>query len=313
MYLERLTLRLAAGLEHADSRWRTQQVEYLRRAQRGDGGFAGREGASDLYYTAFGVRALALLAALDGEPAARACGYLQSRLTGQTPIVDFLSLIYAARTLELAAGVDVFAGQPETWQTGVASALESLRREDGGYAKTSEGAASSVYHSFLVVLCQQLIGQSTPQAERLVDFIRARRRPDGGFVEMNVMKRSGTNPTAAAIGVLGICDAVDDDTRDGAVEFLLDAQADEGGMRANTRIPIADLLSTFTGLLTLADLGALEEADLSAARRLVDSLQLPQGGFHGAAWDTGDDVEYTFYGIATQSLLARPQALASHG
>ena len=35
----------------------------------------------------------------------------------------------------------------------------SLRRTDGGYAKGAEGAASSTYHTFLVLLCQQLIGQ----------------------------------------------------------------------------------------------------------------------------------------------------------
>ncbi len=306
MYLEQLTLRLAAGLEHVETDWRARQLEYLRAAQRADGGFAGREGQSDLYYTSFAVRSLALLGGLEGDVASRATAFLQSRLAGQVPIVDFLSLIYSAKTLEMVAGLDVFAGQPNTWTTGVAAALEALRREDGGYAKTPEGAASSVYHTFLVVLCQQLIGQPTPQVERLVDFVRARRRDDGGFVEMNVMKRSGTNPTAAAVGLLTIFDAVDNETREGVVEFLLDAQDDGGGLRANSRIPIADLLSTFTGLLTLADLGAMHEADLEGARRLVNSLQLADGGFHGAAWDTGDDVEYTFYGIGTTSLLAAP-------
>lgn len=56
----------------------------------------------------------------------------------------------------------------------------------------------------------------------------------------------------------------------------------------------------------------LEHVDPAWRTRLVDSLQLPHGGFRGAAWDTGDDVEYTFYGIATLALLAKPQASASH-
>jgi geranylgeranyl transferase type-2 subunit beta len=316
MYLEDLTRRLASGLGHTSESWRARHIDYVRSHERSDGGFAGREGESDLYYTSFAVRSLALLGALEGDVARRAAAFLQSRLAGEVPIVDFLSLIYSATTLRLVSGLDVFDGQPPSWPSGVAAALEQLRRDDGGYAKTAEGRAGSMYHSFLVVLCQQLIDVPTPQVERLLAFVRARWRPDGGFLEMNVMKRSGTNPTAAAIGLLKIFGGIDDAVRSGTVEFLLDMQSDdEGGLRANARIPIADLLSTFTGLLTLADLGALQQrADLPAARRFVDSLQLSGGGFHGASWDPGDDVEYTFYGLGATALLADPDsASTSHG
>jgi geranylgeranyl transferase type-2 subunit beta len=304
MYLLDLTTRLAAGLEQTDVAWRKRHADYLRGMQRSDGGFGGREGDSDLYYTSFALRSLGLLGALDGEPAARALAFLRSRLSGEVPMVDFLSLLYGAMTLRFSAGLDVFEGQPVEWPARVAGALERLRRADGGYAKTPEGQQSSLYHAFLVVLGQQLIEQPTPEPEKLVEFVRARRRPDGGFVEMNVMKRSGVNPTAAAIGLLSIFDAIEEPLRLAAVEFLLDAQSEEGGMRANSRIPIADLLSTFTGLLTLADLGSLAAADLPAARQFVDSLQLAGGGFQGAAWDPGHDVEYTFYGLGATALLA---------
>ena len=304
MYLQDLTLRLATGLGRLPEAWRNKHADYLQRSQQPDGGFAGREGGSDLYYTSFGLRGLALLGELDGEPAERAARFLRTTLGGNVPVLDFLSLIFAAAVLKLASGHDVFAEQDQNWRAGVAAALEPLRRADGGYAKTPEGQASSVYHSFLVVLCQQLIEQPTPEPQRLVEFVRARRRDDDGFVEMNVMKRSGTNPTAAAIGLLSIFDALDDETRAATAEFLADMQTDEGGLRANTRIPIADLLSTFTGLLTLSDLGHPDVVDLHAARRYVDSLQLDEGGFHGAAWDAASDVEYSFYGLGATALLA---------
>ncbi|MEX2114572.1 MAG: prenyltransferase/squalene oxidase repeat-containing protein [Pirellulales bacterium] len=304
MYLEQLTLRLAEGLGRLPDAWRRRHAEYLLAAQRPDGGFAGREGASDLYYTSFGLRSLALLGQLDGDPAARATAFLKARLADNVPIVDFLSLIYSAKMLELAAGLDVFAAQPAGWQQSVAAALEPLRRADGGYAKTDAGQASSVYHSFLVVLCQQLIKQPTPDPQKLVEFVRARRREDGGFVEMNVMKRSGTNPTAAAVGLLSIFDALDEATRADTGEFLAEMQTDEGGLRANTRIPIADLLSTFTGMLTLADLGQADQIDRAAARRYVDQMQLSSGGYRGAEWDPAHDVEYTFYGLGATALLA---------
>jgi geranylgeranyl transferase type-2 subunit beta len=314
MYLQHLTLRLGTGLERTSENWRAMHARSVCSAQQRDGGFAGREGGSDLYYTAFALRSLALLGELDSHLAVRAADFLKTRLAGQVPIIDFLSLIFGAFVLNLSRGLDVFALQPESWKVGVGEALERLRRSDGGYAKTAEGQASSMYHSFLVVLCQQLLEQPTPDPRRLTDFVRSRRREDGGFVEMSVMKRSGTNPTAAAIGLLNILSALDEETRAGAVNFLAGMQTDEGGLRANTRIPIADLLSTFTGLLTLADLGYPEEIDLPAARRYVDSLQLPTGGFHGAAWDTDQDVEYTFYGLGATAILARHSPTQeSHG
>jgi geranylgeranyl transferase type-2 subunit beta len=77
----------------------------------------------------------------------------------------------------------------------------------------------------------------------------------------------------------------------------------EGGLRANARAPLADLLSTFTGCWTLHQLGALDRIDTRAALAFVRSLELPTGGFRGGLWDERTDVEYTFYGLGTLALL----------
>lgn len=302
-YLENLTVRLAVGVSRLPEALRERQGAYLLAAQREDGGFAGREGASDLYYTSFALRSLALLGQLDGEPAARAAGYLKTRLSGQTPIVDFVSLLYGAALLESSAGIDVFAEAPSGWRDNVAAMFESFRRADGGYAKTDEGQSSSTYHTFLVVLAQQLIERPAPEPERLAAFVRSRQREDGGFVEIGPMRKSGTNPTAAAAGLLTILNAFDEETRQATCDFLVDMQSDEGGFTANTRIPLADVLSTFTALLTLADLGALAEIDIAAASRYVRSMERAAGGFRGGEWDEGVDVEYTFYGLGALALL----------
>jgi geranylgeranyl transferase type-2 subunit beta len=111
---------------------RQPHAQYLLAAQREDGGFAGREGGSDLYYTSFALRSLAMLGELYGQPAARAAAFLQSRLSGQESIVDFLSLVYGAKLLESAAGIDVFARAPGQWREAVAAALEKLRRAPEG-------------------------------------------------------------------------------------------------------------------------------------------------------------------------------------
>ncbi|HMC10538.1 MAG TPA: prenyltransferase/squalene oxidase repeat-containing protein, partial [Pirellulaceae bacterium] len=149
-YLEDLTLRLAAAIAELPEDLRARHAKYLLSRQRDDGGFAGREGGSDLYYTSFALRSLAMLGELYGPPAERAAVFLRSRLSGQESIVDFLSLIYGAALIESAAGIDVFAGADPSWRDAVAAALEKLRRNDGGYAKGPEGIASSTYHTFLV-------------------------------------------------------------------------------------------------------------------------------------------------------------------
>jgi geranylgeranyl transferase type-2 subunit beta len=302
-YLENLTLRLAAGVGRLPESLRMRHADYLKSAQREDGGFAGREGASDLYYTSFALRSLALLGELDGEPAERAAAFLKNRMTGQAPIIDFVSLLYGAALLDSAAGIDVFSEAPPAWRDNLATLFEQFRRPDGGYAKTEEGQSSSTYHTFLVVLAQQLIDRPPPGPERLAAFVRTRQREDGGFVEIGPMRKSGTNPTAAAAGLLKILNALDDGTREATRDFLLDMQNDEGGFTANTRIPLADVLSTFTAALTLADLGALAEIDIPAASRYVRSMEQPGGGFRGGAWDEGIDVEYTFYGLGALALL----------
>lgn len=302
-YLEELTIRLAVGVSRLPEEVRARHARFFLGGQREDGGFAGREGGSDLYYTNFALRSLALLGELHGDVAERARRFLAARLAGQATIVDFLSLVYSASLLTLSAGLDVFADAAPDWREAVAAALEKLRRDDGGYAKGPEGTASSTYHTFLVALCRQLIDAPLVEPERMVAFVLSQRREDGGFVEIKPMKRSGTNPTAAAVGLLKIVGRLDEDVREGVVDFLAEMQTDEGGLRANTRIPIADLLSTFTGLLTLSDLQAADNIDAAAVMRYAKSLELEDGGFLGAVWDQGVDVEYSFYGLATMGLL----------
>lgn len=302
-YLQQLTLRLAEGVAALPDATRARHAAYLLSAQRDDGGFAGREGASDLYYTGFALRGLAILGELHGPVAKRAAGFLQSRLQGQESIVDLLSLIYGGTLLEAAAGVEVFPAANGVWRSAMAELLSKLRRPDGGFAKGVEGAASSTYHTFLVLLCLELIEQPVPEPEKIVSFLRSQQAPEGGFLEIRAQKRAGTNPTAAAIASLRLLGALDETTRLDTIDFLLDLQTDEGGLRANTRIPIADLLSTFTGLLTLQDLDGTNEIDLRSVERYVKSLERAEGGFHGAAWDSAHDVEYSFYGLGCLALL----------
>lgn len=302
-YLEQLTLRLANGIGELPEALRHRHASFLRARQRADGGFPGREGDSDLYYTGFALRSLAILGELHGKVARDAADFLRTRLTGRESIVDFYSLIYSAQLLRSLCDLDVMADVAVDWPLAVIRSLESLRRDDGGYAKGPDGTASSTYHTFLVLLCLEMVEADVPQPDQVVEFLNSQKMPDGGFREIRVSRRASTNPTAAAIGALRILNALTAETTVHAADFLLEMQTDEGGFRANSRIPIADLLSTFTSLVTLIDLEAVDRVAPVVVEKFVASLEQDAGGFLGASWDEVCDVEYTFYGLGTQGLL----------
>ncbi len=307
-YLPRLTARLADGVARLPAERRQRHARFLLASQNPDGGFSGREGGSDLYYTGFALRGLAVLDALSPAVCARAAAFLRAGLQQQATVVDFFSLLYAALLVQASGGIDIFADSPADWPDRVAATLESFRTSDGGYAKGPGGTAGSTYHSFLVALCYQLLGREVPGPDRAVAFVLSRRRDDGGFVEVAPMRKSGTNPTAAGVGLIQVAApglfAERPDVRGGVIDFLEEMPSAEGGLRANGRVPLADLLSTFTGAWTLAELGALDRLDAAEVRHYGEAAERPSGGFTGGLWDEGVDVEYTFYGLGVLGLLS---------
>ncbi len=314
-YLFRLDERILQGLATLDIGRRDAHRRFLLSQQNPDGGFGGRgmpaddpsaprEGReSDLYYTAFGVRALAALGAFGPDDGRRVSQFLLESRSRQASVIDVVSWLYSALMVQATSGIDVLADADPQWPIHLAAILEGFRTSDGGYAKTREGAIGSTYHSFLVCLCYELIGQSLPTADQLVKFILDRQREDGGFVEIAPMKRSGTNPTAAAVAVLLLHSNVGSNRRSDVLAFLKDVRSDEGGFQANSRIPFADSLSTFTGYLTCLDLEENGLLDPFRIKQFILSLEQTQGGFRAATWDQSTDVEYTFYALGTLGLV----------
>jgi geranylgeranyl transferase type-2 subunit beta len=304
-YLTRLSVHLSDSLMRLPEDFRDRHTQFLRKSQNPDGGFSGREGGSDLYYTGFALRSLAVLDGISPELLSRTATYLRSCLAQQTSIVDFFSLLYSCLIVQAGGGHDVLAEAPSDWADRVADVLESYRTTDGGYAKNAGANSGSTYHTFLVGLCYELLGRQLPRPGEVLRFVAGRRREDGGYVEIAPMRRSGTNPTAAAVGVLQLIgEPIPEVVRDGVADFLAEMPSIEGGLRANSRVPLADLLSSFTGAWTLAQLGELGRLNTDDLRDYADSLQRPFGGFVAGLWDEKTDVEYTFYGLGVLALLS---------
>lgn len=303
-YLINLNERLTAGLASLEDERRQRHARFILDQQNGDGGFSGRESGSDLYYSSFAVRGLIILGEFSAQLAEIVAEYLRRHSWESLGTIDLMNWLSMAVAVQVFGDIDLFAEENPDWPDRIAQRLETVRTKDGGYAKSEEGAAGSTYHSFMVVLAYQLIGRSVPDPNRLIQFLYDRQRDDGGFVEIAPMKRSGTNPTAAAAAMLNILGGMDDELNDDIKEFLLEVQSSEGGFQANTRIPFSDGLSSFTGMLTAIDLGffRIVNADLTHSF-LTEWLEFPTGGFRGASWDEHADVEYTFYGLGGLALL----------
>ena len=309
-YLVRLAARLTSGLRYLSAERRQRHRDFLVSKQQSDGGFCGREGGSDLYYSSFALRALQILGELTPDISEKVRHYLLAFDWRTLGVIDLMNWLSMSAMIQMAGGQDLLAEAPADWPEQIAARLESLRMKDGGYAKGPEGGASSTYHTFLVYLTYQLLGKTAPRPNSLAQFIYDRQRDDGGFVEIAQMKRSGTNPTAAACAILHMQGRVNAELREDIAAFLVDARTDDSAFLANGRIPIADGLSTFTAVLTAQDIEVSALVDPPILRLFAEKhLELPTGGFRAAEWDNLADVEYTFYGLGILGLLGAPTTL----
>ena len=114
-YLEELTIRLATGVSQFPPDDRRVLAQFLIAAQQPDGGFSGREGGSDLYYTSFALRGLAILGELQGDLADRCAAYLINQLQGQVANIDFIVFLYAAALLDVSAGINIYVQSDPSW------------------------------------------------------------------------------------------------------------------------------------------------------------------------------------------------------
>lgn len=296
-------VRLMAAAPRIPRERKAKHAAWLLTQRAEGGGFRGRSDLPDRYYTAFGVRCALLLDCLDAGLLTDMLPYLRRQSRSSLATVDLASYLTVAFTAEFFAGVSIDDRSPEERKEWVATLLLPYRRSDGGWAKSSNSGLSSTYHTFLALGCLELADLAVPEPQRVADMIRQRQASDGGFVDLPVLRESGTNTTAAALAVLYDLDALSDQTRRQACGFLRTMQRRDGGFAASARAPCSDLLSTFTAVVSLDLMDALEESTAEAALRYVSELEHPEGGFRGVTLDDQRDAEYTFYGLAATAWL----------
>ena len=249
-----------------------------------DGGFQNRDGASDLYYTVFGLEALT---ALRRElPAAEVRRYLEGH--DDPSGLDFVHTACLAR-----CWADIGAAD-EAPAAALVGHLETWRTPDGGYSPTAGADHGTAYGCFLALGAHEDLGVPLTEPDRLVDSLAALRAADGGYGNRPGSPAGLTPPTAAAVTVQRRLARPPDPE---AVEWLRARHVPEGGFRASAAAPIPDLLSTATALHALAGAHAPLEPLREPCLDFVDSLWTNSGGFYGSWGDDVQDCEYTFYAL----------------
>src|SRR5262245_14404093 len=260
---------------------------FLRERLNPDGGFQDRAGASDLYYTVFGLDAL--IALQEDLPADQTGTYLER--FRECDGLDFVHLCCLARAHA------ALRGKPDhDLADRVVAKIEACRSGDGGYATAAGMAHGSAYAAFLAMGAYQDLGRAMPEGEGVLRSLRHLRAVDGSYGNHPGLGSGLTTATAAAVLVMRHLDAPGD--RDAGM-WLLDRCHARGGFFASRSTPVPDLLSTATALHALSALHAPIAGLCDPCLDFVDSLWTNRGGFFGTWADDDVDCEYTFYALLT--------------
>jgi len=260
---------------------------FLQRIENSDGGFKDRSGASDLYYTVFGIESSrAIRADLPAKP-------LMNYLTkfGSGIELDFIHACCLARAWAsvLEENADAVCDLSELPKT-----LDRYRTPEGGYNVMHGAAHGSVYGAFLAFGGYQDLHQPIPNVQGIVRSLEDLRTPDGAWANEPGMKIGSTNATAAAITLLR---NLSEPLPEAAGQWLLARVHPDGGFRAAPDSPVPDLLSTATALHALSGMQVPIDKIKDACLDFVDTLWTNEGGFYGHWAERELDCEYTYYGL----------------
>lgn len=195
--------------------FRRRCAGFIESMMRPDGGFAGRAGVSDIYYSSFAFRSARLLGIKGEAFSNKASGYIRSAIRlGEAAgwkdwsTVELYSLLAAAAALDTAAeGPGSGQGADRKTRDKKLGAAESCRgrsarrargslydrlretildkllemRAAGGGFADRPGSSPSLYHTFLAVNAFRLLGVVPPYMDEAADFVLRCARPDGGF------------------------------------------------------------------------------------------------------------------------------------
>jgi hypothetical protein len=256
-----------------------------------DGGFRDRGGASDLYYTMFGIQSL--LALGQNLPESQIVRYLTSFGSGET--LDFLHVACLARCWSWFP-----EKAPRDRGRALLDRIETFRSCDGGYRSVPNSPQGSLYGCFLAHTAYQDLHAAAPSLRKLARSVAALRTPDGAYANEPGQK---TGSTTSVTGVLLMASDAGVKPDRAAVDWLLCRHHAEGGFFASPDAPAPDLVSTATALYALRVCGMPLDRIREDCRRYVESLWCEGGGFSAHWLEEKPDCEHTFDGLLSLGCL----------
>jgi geranylgeranyl transferase type-2 subunit beta len=296
-----ITALLQQGNSYLSTGLRDRIADYVVSKRREDGGYPGRFGGSDPYYTDFALRILSL--------------------TRSEEVRHPATLAYAARGDPMAdipecfnrLSIAQFCDVPLPRRA--RNCLERHLLVSDCYCRSVVSPVPSAYCTFLGTNCEEILGLDSRNWMDAADQILKLQSADGGFADTGSGDAPQTNPTSAAAGYLiqaGLFETRLTDSRKSDLEhatvqagtYLLGMQAQGGGFKAHANASYPDLLSTFTALAALAAMGRVKQANLKEHIRFVGLIADANGGFRSCIADAESDIEYTYYGLGCLALIA---------
>lgn len=264
-----------------------------------DGAFQGRNGRSDLYYTAFGAELLALFP--EDPDARRTAEFLLRQDPGASP--GFMDLVGLAR-----ARMRLLPHRtPRQWRHAMADRIASFRCADGTFHTQPDartGTATSTFMAWTALEALELLPATRDSLLAALDRLKS---PGGGYANLPGLS-AGNVPATAAVITLRMCLAAEPSPA--ACRWMLEACHDSGGFRAFPDAPLPDLLSTGTALLALAAQGMDTRPIAPLSRAFIADRRDGSGGYTGHAFDSTADVEYTYYAMLGLGSLCTPAGQA---
>lgn len=266
---------------------------FIRSRLTNEGGFRGRDGRGDVYYTVFGLESLlALQAELPTEAVAR---FLRSFAQPET-----LDFVHACSLARCSASIGKNILSIEVTKQ-LARRILEFRTPDGGFHGSPGKPNGSAYGALLAWGALSDLNAALPEADALAGSLMRLRREDGSFANESGLDQGTTTATSAAVT---LCRHLQLAVPDSTGAWLLNQQHASGGFLATPGAPLPDLLSTAVALHALDGLEMSFAERREACLDFVDSLWSAEGGFHGHWADDHLDAEYTYYGLLALGHLA---------
>jgi geranylgeranyl transferase type-2 subunit beta len=288
---------LLQGTQHLSSRLNNRTADYVISKRVSDGGYPGRLGGSDPYYTDFALRILSLTRPEEiHHPATLDYAEWNSRISDIPECFNRLSIAQLC-------GVEL--------PLSARDCLDRHRLSSGCFCRSAELPAPSAYSTFLGTVCEDILGLDSRNSMDSINAILKLQSSDGGFSDTGSDPISQTNPTSAALGYLiktallsGEMDPGFDAAINRAAAYFLSVQAQDGGFLAHAKTPYPDLLSTFTALATLIAMNRIEQVHLKKHAQFAGLMANADGGFRSCIVDAESDIEHAYYGFGCLALIA---------